>query len=177
MPILTYSSCKAHTVVTVSKSSTVLSSGSCCVKKALLVYRCRYLSTFLRSLQSCRSTYLPTCPSICLGHHPLESHVSKLRLLTATFCMSRMNCMCVCAGTTAGLVSKYRPPVPILTLVVPTLQCKDRLAWTLQGRSVARVCLIQRGILPVLAAPSPSGKIPAADSASAPQASAAFEAM
>lgn len=28
------------------------------------------------------------------------------------------------AGTTAGLVSKYRPPVPILTLVVPTLQCK-----------------------------------------------------
>lgn len=66
----------------------------------------------------------------------------------------------VVAGTTAGLVSKYRPPVPILTLVVPTLQCKDRLAWTLQGRSVARVCLIQRGILPVLAAPSPSGKSP-----------------
>jgi pyruvate kinase len=60
-------------------------------------------------------------------------------------------------GTTAGLVSKYRPPVPILTLVVPTLQCKDGLAWTLKGRSVARMCLIQRGILPVLAAPSPSG--------------------
>lgn len=66
-------------------------------------------------------------------------------------------CSLVSTGTTAGLVSKYRPPIPILTLVVPTLQCKDRLTWTLKGRSVARVCQIQRGILPVLAAPSPSG--------------------
>ena len=53
-------------------------------------------------------------------------------------------------GTTASLVSKYRPPVP-------TLQCKDGLSWSLKGRSVASTCLIQRGVLPVLAAPSPSG--------------------
>lgn len=85
---------------------------------------------------------------LCLSHAPHRVKVQTDRV--------------VAAGTTAGLVSKYRPPVPILTLVVPTLHCKDRLAWTLQGRSVARVCLIQRGILPVLAAPSPSGpSIPA----------------
>ena len=68
--------------------------------------------------------------------------------------------VCGGAGTTASLVSKYRPPVPILTLVVPTLQCKDGLSWSLKGRSVARTCLIQRGVLPVLAAPSPSGAYP-----------------
>ena len=31
------------------------------------------------------------------------------------------------------------------------------LAWRLTGRAVARQCLIERGLLPVLAAPSPSG--------------------
>ena len=62
------------------------------------------------------------------------------------------------AGTTAGLVSKYRPPVPILTLVVPTLKCSDGLKWTLDGRANARQCLVHRGLLPVLAAPSPSGQ-------------------
>ena len=56
-----------------------------------------------------------------------------------------------CAGTTARLVSKYRPPVPILTLVVPTLSCKDKLSWQLSGKACARQCLIQRGILPCLA--------------------------
>lgn len=63
----------------------------------------------------------------------------------------------VSAGRTAGLVSKYRPPVPILTLVVPTLKCTDGLRWTLEGRATARQCLVYNGLLPVLAAPSPSG--------------------
>ncbi len=55
--------------------------------------------------------------------------------------------MCVCAaqvqaslvivfthtGQTAELVAKYRPPVPILTLVVPNL-VSDSLKWRLEGR-------------------------------------------
>ena len=61
------------------------------------------------------------------------------------------------AGQTASLVSKYRPPMPILTLVIPTLK-NDGMKWTLVGRGVARQCQIQRGLLPVLAAPSPSGE-------------------
>ena len=60
------------------------------------------------------------------------------------------------AGQTASLLSKYRPPQPILTLVIPTLK-NDGFKWQLVGRGVARQCQIQRGLLPVLAAPSPSG--------------------
>ncbi|KXZ56864.1 hypothetical protein GPECTOR_1g78 [Gonium pectorale] len=56
----------------------------------------------------------------------------------------------------ASLVAKYRPPMPILTLVVPRLT-SDGLKWTLQGRGHARQCLIMRGLLPMLSAPGPSG--------------------
>lgn len=64
---------------------------------------------------------------------------------------------CLPAGQTASLISKYRPPMPILTLVIPMLK-NDGMKWTLVGRGVARQCQIQRGLLPVLAAPSPSGE-------------------
>ncbi|KAK9905554.1 hypothetical protein WJX75_002050 [Coccomyxa subellipsoidea] len=61
------------------------------------------------------------------------------------------------SGQTASLVSKYRPPMPILTLVIPQLK-NDGMKFQLVGRGVARQCQIQRGLLPVLAAPSPSGE-------------------
>lgn len=38
-------------------------------------------------------------------------------------------------GQTAELVAKYRPPVPIITLVVPQLT-SDQLKWKLEGRWV-----------------------------------------
>ena len=50
------------------------------------------------------------------------------------------------SGRTASLVAKYRPNVPILTLVVPQLKSKG-LAWELEGRSLARQFLIMRGVL------------------------------
>lgn len=56
-------------------------------------------------------------------------------------------------GLTAHLVAKYRPPMPILTLVVPQLK-SDGLRWQLEGRQVARQCMLTRGLLPMLAAPS-----------------------
>lgn len=49
--------------------------------------------------------------------------------------------------------------MPILTLVVPQLKSTG-LSWRLTGRSTARHCLVERGLLPVLAAPSPSGAPP-----------------
>ena len=52
--------------------------------------------------------------------------------------------------------------MPIMTLVVPQLKT-DGMRWRLEGRATARQCLIERGLLPVLAAPSPSGVL--ADSA------------
>ena len=42
-------------------------------------------------------------------------------------------------------MAKYRPNVPILTLVVPQLKSKG-LAWELEGRSLARQFLIMRGM-------------------------------
>lgn len=56
-------------------------------------------------------------------------------------------------GQTAELVAKYRPPTPILTLVVPHL-VSDSLKWKLEGRSYARQCLVSRGLLPFLATPN-----------------------
>ncbi|KAL3159599.1 hypothetical protein ABBQ38_010011 [Trebouxia sp. C0009 RCD-2024] len=57
------------------------------------------------------------------------------------------------SGRTASLMAKYRPTMPILTLVVPHLK-SSALKWELQGRSLARQCLIMRGVVPMLAAPS-----------------------
>jgi hypothetical protein len=62
-----------------------------------------------------------------------------------------------CAGHTASLVSKYRPAMPILTLVIPQLKTES-MKWKLEGRAVARQCQISRSLFPVLAAPSPSGQ-------------------
>lgn len=59
-------------------------------------------------------------------------------------------------GRTAQLVAKYRPPMPILTLVVPRL-VSDTLKWKLEGRHNARQCLLTRGLLPMLATPQPHG--------------------
>lgn len=58
-------------------------------------------------------------------------------------------------GKTASLVAKYRPPMPIMTLVVPYLK-RDGLRWQLEGRSTARQALLTSGLIPVLAAPSPA---------------------
>jgi pyruvate kinase len=61
------------------------------------------------------------------------------------------------SGQAAHLVAKYRPPVPIVALVIPRLS-SDGMTWKLEGRGVARQALIVRGLLPVLAAPAPSSE-------------------
>lgn len=58
-------------------------------------------------------------------------------------------------GKTAALVAKYRPSQPIMTLVVPYLK-REGMKWVLEGRSSARQALITYGLMPVLAAPTPS---------------------
>ena len=58
------------------------------------------------------------------------------------------------------MLAKYRPPMPIMTLVVPYLK-NEGLKWSLEGRSVARQALLISGLLPVLAAPTPSGELAA----------------
>lgn len=56
------------------------------------------------------------------------------------------------SGHTAQLVAKYRPQIPILTLVVPKITTNS-LSWKLEGREVARQILLVRGCLPMLTAP------------------------
>ena len=53
-------------------------------------------------------------------------------------------------GSTARLVAKYRPAIPVLTVAVPVLTT-DSLTWTCSGEQPARQCLITRGLLPLLA--------------------------
>ena len=52
-------------------------------------------------------------------------------------------------GSTARLVAKYRPSIPVLTVAVPVLTT-DSLTWTCSGEGPARQCLVTRGLLPVL---------------------------
>ncbi|CAN1259750.1 Pyruvate kinase, cytosolic isozyme, partial [Linum perenne] len=53
-------------------------------------------------------------------------------------------------GTTATLVAKYRPSVPILSVVVPVLTT-DSFDWGCSDESPARHSLIYRGLIPLLA--------------------------
>lgn len=53
-------------------------------------------------------------------------------------------------GSTARLVAKYRPSIPVLTVAVPVLTT-DSLTWTCSGEQPARQCLVTRGLLPLLA--------------------------
>lgn len=52
-------------------------------------------------------------------------------------------------GSTARLVAKYRPSIPVLTVAVPVLTT-DSLTWTCSGEGPARQCLVTRGLLPML---------------------------
>ena len=69
------------------------------------------------------------------------------------------------AGVSAGLLTKYRPQVPILSVLVPTLKKADGENWMLEGRGTARQCLLHRGLMPLLAQPSASGVDPLTQSA------------
>lgn len=53
-------------------------------------------------------------------------------------------------GSTARLVAKYRPNIPVLTVAVPVLTT-DSLTWSCSGEGPARQCLVTRGLLPMLA--------------------------
>ncbi|XP_021282951.1 pyruvate kinase, cytosolic isozyme-like [Herrania umbratica] len=56
-------------------------------------------------------------------------------------------------GTTAKLVAKYRPSMPILSMIIPEITT-DSLDWSCSDEAPARHCLIYRGLIPVLSAGS-----------------------
>ncbi|GAQ85010.1 pyruvate kinase [Klebsormidium nitens] len=56
------------------------------------------------------------------------------------------------SGRAARLIAKYRPDMPVLTVVIPKLTT-NQLKWTFTGAFQARQCLIMRGLFPMLADP------------------------
>ncbi|KAG7027215.1 Pyruvate kinase 2, cytosolic, partial [Cucurbita argyrosperma subsp. argyrosperma] len=55
-------------------------------------------------------------------------------------------------GRAARLIAKYRPTMPVISVVIPRLQT-NQLKWSLSGAFEARQSLISRGLFPVLADP------------------------
>ncbi|PKI71543.1 pyruvate kinase, cytosolic isozyme-like [Punica granatum] len=79
---------------------------------------------------------------------PLESLASSA-VRTANSAKATLILVLTRGGTTAKLVAKYRPEMPILSVVVPEIKT-DSFDWSLSGVSPAKHSLIVRGLVPVL---------------------------
>ncbi|KAK1557289.1 hypothetical protein Q3G72_021793 [Acer saccharum] len=87
-----------------------------------------------------RSTPLPMSP--------LESLASSA-VRTANKARAKLIVVLTRGGSTAKLVAKYRPAVPILSVVVPVLTT-DSFDWACSDEAPARHSLIYRGLIPIL---------------------------
>lgn len=79
---------------------------------------------------------------------PLESLASSA-VRTANSAKAALMLVLTRGGSTAKLVAKYRPSMPILSVVVPEITT-DSFDWTCSDESPARHSLIFRGLVPVL---------------------------
>lgn len=87
--------------------------------------------------------------SVSLPMSPLESLASSA-VRTAKKVRASLIIVLTRGGTTAKLVAKYRPSIPILSVAVPVLTT-DSLTWSCSEESPARHSLVCRGLLPLLA--------------------------
>ncbi|GMY14223.1 pyruvate kinase, cytosolic isozyme-like [Fagus crenata] len=79
---------------------------------------------------------------------PLESLASSA-VRTAHSINAALIVVLTRGGTTAKLVAKYRPSMPILSVVVPEITT-DSFEWSCSDAAPARHSLIYRGLVPVL---------------------------
>ncbi|RZS22162.1 hypothetical protein BHM03_00054904 [Ensete ventricosum] len=79
---------------------------------------------------------------------PIESLASSA-VRTANSAKSSLILVLTRGGSTAKLVAKYRPAMPILSVVVPELKT-DSFDWFCSDEAPARHSLIFRGLIPVL---------------------------
>lgn len=79
---------------------------------------------------------------------PLESLASSA-VRTAHKVRASLIIVLTRGGSTARLVAKYRPSIPVLTVAVPVLTT-DSLTWECSGEYPARHCLVTRGLIPLL---------------------------
>ncbi|KAL9386159.1 hypothetical protein Peur_019283 [Populus x canadensis] len=83
---------------------------------------------------------------------PLESLASSA-VRTANSVQASLILVLTRGGSTAKLMAKYRPGLPILSVVVPEIQT-DSFDWSCSDEAPARHSLIFRGLVPVLYAGS-----------------------
>ncbi|GAA0162811.1 kinase [Lithospermum erythrorhizon] len=83
---------------------------------------------------------------------PLES-LACAAVQTASSTNSALIIVLTKGGTTAKLVAKYRPKMPILSVVVPEITI-DSFEFSCSDESPARHALIYRGLVPVLSSAS-----------------------
>ena len=83
---------------------------------------------------------------------PLESLASSA-VRTAHKVDAQLIIVLTRGGSTARLVAKYRPSVPVLAVAVPELTT-DSLTWMCSSEKPARQTLLTRGIIPTLASGS-----------------------
>ncbi|KAG6511930.1 pyruvate kinase, cytosolic isozyme [Zingiber officinale] len=83
---------------------------------------------------------------------PLESLASSA-VRTANSAKASLILVLTRGGSTAKLVAKYRPAMPILSVVVPELRT-DSFEWFCSDEAPARHSLIFRGLIPVLSCAS-----------------------
>ncbi|KAG6408304.1 hypothetical protein SASPL_131309 [Salvia splendens] len=83
---------------------------------------------------------------------PLESLASSA-VRTANSAKAALILVLTRGGSTAKLVAKYRPGMPILSVVVPEIKT-DSFDWSCSDESPARHSLIFRGLVPILCAGS-----------------------
>lgn len=83
---------------------------------------------------------------------PLESLASSA-VKTANSATAALILVLTRGGSTARLVAKYRPGMPILSVVVPEIKT-DSFDWSCSDETPARHSLIVRGLVPVLSAGS-----------------------
>ncbi|XP_010938149.1 pyruvate kinase, cytosolic isozyme [Elaeis guineensis] len=81
---------------------------------------------------------------------PLESLASSA-VRTANSAKASLILVLTRGGSTAKLVAKYRPAMPILSVVVPELKT-DSFDWSCSDEAPARHSLIFRGLIPILSA-------------------------
>ncbi|KAG0558154.1 hypothetical protein KC19_10G008600 [Ceratodon purpureus] len=87
--------------------------------------------------------------TVSLPMSPLESLASSA-VRTAKKVQASLIIVLTRGGTTAKLVAKYRPSMPILSVAVPVLTT-DSLTWECSEESPARHSLVCRGLIPMLA--------------------------
>ncbi|CAN0860722.1 Pyruvate kinase, cytosolic isozyme [Linum grandiflorum] len=90
-----------------------------------------------------------TMKSVAVPLSPLES-LAASAVRTAKHINAALILVLTKGGSTARLLSKYRPHVPILSVVVPEIGITESFQWTCSDESPARHGLISWGVIPVL---------------------------